>query len=840
MNLDPYRLARSVVPKHYAVSLEPELSNATFSGRVAIAVDVTEPVDQIVLNAIELDINAVLVDGRNVGYSLDAVTERLFIETSVLPGSAVVEIEFRGVLNDQLRGFYRSTYCDADGTEHVIACSQMQATDCRRAFPCFDEPDFKARFEVTLVVDEAMMALSNGAEAARRQRPDGRWVVTFEDTIPMSTYLVAFVVGRLEATAPVDVLGTPLRIVHVPGKGHLTQFALDAGASALEWFQGYYAIPYPGSKIDMVALPDFAAGAMENLGCITYRESLLLIDAKTSTQMERQAVADVVSHELAHMWFGDLVTMRWWNGIWLNEAFATFMEAMAVEIFRPDWKRWTAFSLERTDAFEVDSLESTRTVEFDVRAPAECNGMFDVLTYQKGGALLRMLQQYLGEERFRQGVNHYLRQHCFGSTDTSDLWDGIEAVTTADGGDEPVREVMDSWIWQAGYPLVSARLTGPELVVSQQRFSFSPESGDTTIFITPVAVRVGDVVHMVLLDGPEARLSIGDTTAPIVVNAGGHGFFRVAYDDALRSRLTPGVLATLNTIERYNLVDDASAACVAGRLEPNQLLTFLEGFQAEQDLAVWQAIVASLRRLSRIIDHETLPAFQTRVSRFVSPTLTEVGWTPSDRDDGLRAKLRGLLVTTTAVLGNNIDVQHRCRALLEGEQSALEPELRAAAITVVASTGDVDDFERFVHGFRSASTPQEQLRNLYALAEFNSAELVERACEFAFSGEVRSQNAPYLLSRCIANREHGAVAWTIVRKNWDTACRRFPDPSMIRMVDPVKHLNTPSAVADVQGFFAEHPITQSATSLAQVLERQRVNAAFRERDAADFATALRG
>ncbi len=828
-----------MVPEHYALRLEPELGDARFGGHVAITVDVTEACSQIVVNAIELDVTTVVVDGTNVNFSLDVASERLFIDAPMTPGPAIIEITFRGVLNDQLRGFYRSTYRDADGAEHVIACSQMQATDCRRAFPCFDEPDFKATFGVTLVADDALLAISNGPEIARQQRSDGRWVVTFADTIPMSTYLVAFIVGRLEATAPVDVLGTALRIVHVPGKGHLTQFALDAGASALKWFEGYYGIPYPGTKIDMIALPDFAAGAMENLGCITYRESLLLIDTATSTQMERQAVADVVGHELAHMWFGDLVTMRWWNGIWLNEAFATFMGAMAVEVFRPSWRRWTAFSLERTDAFEVDSLETTRTVEFDVRAPAECSAMFDVLTYQKGGALLRMLQQYLGDERFRRGVNHYLHKHSYASTDTNDLWDSIEAVTTSDGGNEPVRTLMDSWIWQAGFPLVSARLEVDELILRQQRFSFNPDLSDSTLFITPVAVRVGDAEHMVLLDGAECRMPVGVTSDPIVVNAGGHGFIRVAYDDTLRNRLSPDVVASLSTVERYNLVDDASAACLAGRLSPEQLLMFLEGFQAEQELAVWQAIVASLRRLSRIVDSETWPTFQARVAALVSPALASLGWSGGTSDDGLQSKLRGLLISTTAVLGGDVAVQQRCRTLLEGDQSILEPELRAAAITVVASTGDVHDFERFVHNFRIASTPQEQLRNLYALAEFNSVELVTRACEFAFSDEVRSQNAPYLLSRCIANREHGAAAWTIVRKKWETACSRFPEPSIIRMIDSVNLLNTPHVVADVQAFFAEHPITQSAPSLAQVLERQRVNAAFRERGADAFATALR-
>ncbi len=844
MSLDAYRLPRSVLPRRYAVTLEPELADATFAGTVTIAAEAVEAVDRIVLNAIELDIENVAVDGRPAPFSLDVASERLFIGAAVAPGDVTIAITFAGVLNDKLRGFYRSTYCDEGGVEHVIACSQMQATDCRRAFPCFDEPDFKASFGITLIVDDALLAISNGPERSRTPRPNGRTAVAFEDTMPMSTYLVAVVVGRLEATEAIDVEGTPLRIVHVPGKGNLTAFGLEVGAASLAWFQNYYGIAYPGDKIDMIALPDFAAGAMENLGCITYRESLLLIDPDTSTQFEQQVVADVVSHELAHMWFGDLVTMRWWNGIWLNEAFATFMNVMAVDVLRPDWKRWTSFSLERTEAFEVDALASTRTVEFAVHAPSDCEGMFDVLTYRKGGSLLRMLQQYLGEERFRKGVNNYLRAHSYGNTETSDLWDGIEAVTTADGGDEPVRQLMDSWIWQAGFPLVSASLTGDDLRLRQERFTFGEEADDPTLFIVPVTVRVGGETRTVLLDGPEITLLVGGSDAPIVVNAGGQGFFRVAYDDALRARLDVGALAGLNTVERYNLVDDASAAFVAGRLTASSLLSFLKGFAGERELAVWQAVTAALRRLHRLIEGDALQPFSAIVLAMVSPALTDLGWKPADGEDELRSKLRGLLVTVAATLGADTDARQRCRAILagynRGEQIEADPELVSAATTVVASIGDESDFDRFVLGFRTAQTPQEQLRNLYALAEFDSPELMTRACEFAFSGDVRSQNAPYLLHACIANRAHGNLAWSIVRKNWEKANANFPNPSIIRMVDPVKSLNTPASVADVQSFFAEHPIKQSATTLAQILERQRVNAAVRAREAEGFAKSLLG
>ena len=464
------RVAR---PTRYDLRLRPSLDEATFVGSVAIQLDIEHDTSQLVLNAAELTIDACSVGGIVATWELDESTDRMIITPSqpITAGTATLNIEFAGILNDKLRGFYRSTYVDDAGTQHVIATTQMQSTDCRRAFPCWDEPEFKAVFGVTLDVAEGLTAISNGPEI-ERTTADGRTVVRFADTMIMSSYLVAFVVGELEVSEPIDVNGIPLRIVHVPGKSHLTEFGLDVGAFSLRWFEEYYGIKYPSDKVDLVALPDFSAGAMENLGCITFRENLLLVDPATSTQNEREVVADVVAHELAHMWFGDLVTMRWWNGIWLNEAFATFMEIAACDAYRPDWERWTSFGLERTVAFETDSLASTRPVEFEVRSPADCEGMFDVLTYQKGGALLRMLEQYLGVERFRAGVSHYLRTHSYANTETNDLWDAIEATSG-----EPVRRIMDSWIWQPGYPIVTASLepTGDgatALMLSQQRFRF--------------------------------------------------------------------------------------------------------------------------------------------------------------------------------------------------------------------------------------------------------------------------------------------------------------------------------------------------------------------------------
>lgn len=836
-----YRLPRAVTPERYELVLAPDLGTASFTGTMVVDAVAREAGDHIVLNAAELDVTSVTVDGVPAAFSLDATTERLRIDTPVEPGPLRIDIAFTGTLNDKLRGFYRSTYTDQAGDERVIATTQMQTTDCRRAFPCWDEPDFKATFDVTLVVEPGLLALSNGAEVGRTTTSDGKHAVRFATTMPMSTYLVAFVVGPLEATEPVMVpkLGggeIPLRLVHVPGKHHLTAFGLDVGAFAIDWFQRYYGIPYPTDKCDMVALPDFAAGAMENLGLITYRENLLLVDPATSTQTEQQHVADVVTHELAHMWFGDLVTMRWWNGIWLNEAFATFMEILCVDAYRPDWKRWTSFGLERSVAFDTDALATTRSVEFPVVRPDECAGMFDVLTYQKGGALLRMLEQYLGEDEFRRGVSHYLSLHRYGNTETGDLWDAIEAVNPG----TPVRRLMDSWIWQPGHPLVSAKLDGDGLVLSQQRFAFDEAAlgaGAATLFVVPVHLRNGDTEWKVLLDGDEIRVTLPDPDAPVQVNAGGHGFLRVAYDDALRARIEGPMLSSLGIIDRYALVDDAWNAVVAGRLGAVELHSFLEGFSAERDLAVWQAIGIALRGIGRLVDGDAYAAFQQRVRALVTPVMNDLGWEPRAGEDDLTGKLRGVIVGMLGVLGDDPGAQQRCRAIVAAPVG-VHPELVAAAVGVVAAVGDADDFDRFLAEFRTAGTPQEQLRAMYALGEFPTAELVQRTLDLAFSGEVKTQNAPFLLARCIANRHQGRLAWDFVRRHWDRANEAFPDNTIVRMIDPVRLLTEPDVVADVQSFFAEHPIPQSAKTLEQVLERQRVNAALRAREAARLGESL--
>src|SRR5499427_4506984 len=476
-----HRLPATVVPKRYDLRLEPDLAAATFAGEAVITVEVETTVTEIVCNAAELAIHSAALarDGSvpiHGSISLDEANERarFAFPAAIAPGEWKLTLRFTGILNDRLHGFYRSTYKDAAGATHTIAATQFEATDARRGFPCWDEPAFKAVFGVTLVVPEGLAAVSNAAIISETPTGTGKKVVTFADTIRMSTYLVAFVVGELEATEPVMVGNTPLRVWCVPSKKRLAQFASDVGAFSLAFFERYYGLPYPGDKLDMLAIPDFAAGAMENLGAITFRETALLVDEASASHAELERVADVVAHELAHMWFGDLVTMAWWNGIWLNEAFATFMELLAVDAWKPEWKRWATFGASRAAAMGVDGLVNTRPIEFEVRAPRDCEAMFDLLTYEKGASVLRMLEQHLGPEVFRDGVRLYLDRHRFANAETTDLWRAL-----GEAARQPIPEVMDGWIFHPGYPVVQVDADGQGLRLGQRRFTYLPGHGDS-------------------------------------------------------------------------------------------------------------------------------------------------------------------------------------------------------------------------------------------------------------------------------------------------------------------------------------------------------------------------
>jgi puromycin-sensitive aminopeptidase len=561
------------------------------------------------------------------------------------------------------------------------------------------------------------------------------------------------------------------------------------------------------------------------------------------SQPELQRVVDVISHEIAHMWFGNLVTMRWWNGIWLNEAFATFMETSATDAFRPSWQRWVTFSLDRSSAFDVDALAATRPVEYEVVSPDDAEGMFDVLTYEKGGAVLRMLEQYLGPDRFREGVRRYLHTHQFDNTETTDLWDAIEAATG-----EPVRRLMDSWIFQGGFPVLHVEPTDGGVRLRQERFTYLPEARDDTRWVVPVLVRHGSDsagvrTERVLLDGESAEVAVPEGSW-VQVNAGASGFFRVQYAPEL---LEAVLVRTehLDAAERYALVDDRWAAVLAGEVPAAEFVDFARRWSDEGDLAVWQRLLSGLAALDRLLEGEARDALAARVGELVSPARRRLADLDGDRGAGAvddrTMQLRATLLENGAVLARDPAAVDEARAVWERYRAGHttdDPASLAAAIDAVADQGGAGTFDEFWEHYRSAPSPQEELRFLGALADFPEADLFDRLLAATLTEEIRTQNAPYVLRRALTNRAHGGRAWAFVRDEWEAIERRFPSNSIARMLEGVRALSHPEQAEEVVAFFAAHDVPQGARIVAQHLERLRVNVALRTREGPRLAAAL--
>jgi puromycin-sensitive aminopeptidase len=838
MHDDDVRLPRSVRPRRYDLELAVDPPGGRFSGRVTIALEVTAPTAELVLHAVDLDTEVVAIDqageNRTARLTTEPAAERIHItlDRELAPGSATCTLAFTGQIADGLVGLYRSTFTDDDGREQVIAATQFEAPHARRAFPCFDEPEFKAVFGVTLVVAEDLVALSNGPELERTPAGDGKVAIRFGDTIEMSTYLVAFIVGPLEISEPVDAGGVPVRVVARPGRSHLTGFSLQVGAFALQWFSDYYGIPYPAEKYDLIALPDFAFGAMENLGCVTFRETLLLLDEEAATQAELTQASLTIVHETAHMWFGDLVTMKWWNGIWLNEAFATFMEHAGVDAFRPAWKTWEDFAVGRAAALDTDALSNTRPVEYEVRSPEDADGMFDVLTYQKGGSVVRMLERWMSERAFRDGVRHYLDRYKFSNTETTDLWDALESAT-----DRPARRIMDSWIFQPGFPEVIATRDGDTVTLSQQRFAYGTTDTGARWTI-PVMVRTGTgskaTTDSLLLDTEEPATFNAPADALVVINAGGEGFYRVRYPEPWRNALVAS--RELTPLERFAIVDDAWASMLAGRSGAPEFLALARHFSGEDDLVVWRVLSARLRDLLRLVDGEERSRLRSIIGELATPAFEALGWEAKKGEAVRTGQLRALLVDVLGTVARDEEVIARARDLWRADGA--DPELVAAGIAVTADSGTKADFDEFVTRFEHAETPQDQLRYLYALGGFPASELLLSACDMALSDKVRTQNAPFVLQRALRNLDHGRRAWETIAERWDYVEERYPKNLVARMIEGATWLVDDRSIAEVPAFLHAHPIKEGEKVIQQHLERQQTHRAVWEREHDRLAQAL--
>ncbi len=833
MSDNPYRLPRNIVPNHYSLRLEPDLEAFTFNGKVTIDIDVVEPTDGIVLNTAEIEIVSASLDGVEVtGTNYDEQYERssLNFETEIEPGAHSLVIEYTGLINDQLRGLYRSTFTDPDGVEHTIATYQCQATDARRVLPCWDEPDFKATFQTTMVVPSDLETFTNTAEVGRTPLGDGSMEVEFATTMKMSTYLLAFVVGAFEATDPVEVRGTPIRIIVPKGNVHLTDVAMENAIFAFEYLTDYYGIPYPADKLDHIGIPDFAAGAMENVGLITYRDAYLVIDKAQASQGELQNSIDVIGHETAHMWFGDLVTMKWWEGAWLNEAFASFMDIKTTAAKKPEWKRWLTFANGEVPwAMGTDQLASTRPIEFEVNSPTEVDAMFDAITYGKGSAVLRMIELFMGDENFRTGVGNYLRKHAYANTITTDLWEGLDGAS-----DWPIGEIMDTWVYQRGFPQIDVETVADGVKLSQRRFLAIPDETDTTIWSVPILLRgVADgeeFTKKYLLTEDEAVVPIDGEIELLIANAGS-GFYRTRYSEDLFAKLLAHLTA-LDDLERYQLVSDTWSLVKSAQLPSSSFLDLVGAYGDETEQQIWSIVTGGLAALDHhVITEQARPAFQAFVSKLVGPALDRMGWDPQPDESDLSRKLRGNLIAVMGNVAEDATVVSRARSVVSDllADNEVDPEVATAALAVYAHAGDDDEYNTLWEAYKKASLPLTKVRYLRAVAGIPTDDMVKRSVERIINGDIRTQDGFWVFGAVLSGKG-GPAAWEAARTNWSALLEKMPGMTKRRVVEGLPALSQHGVAADVKAFFAETPLPEAASALEQNLEQLDANIKLRERE----------
>ncbi len=845
---DPHRLPDYAQPQSYDVDVTPDLEKATFTGQVLIKLKLIRASNQIVLNAANLTVDNASIKAEagttsRGNVSLQKQTERAIITFPLLlkPGEYILSMHYAGSLNDELRGFYRSSYKDQSGKQSYMAVTQMEATDARRMFPCFDEPAFKATFKLTARIAPNLVAIGNvPIEEESIDEKLHKKVVRFEATPKMSSYLVALIVGDFKATQPVVADGIPIRVWCAGRDPSLGNYSRDTAAKVIPYLNSYFKIKYPWKKLDLIAIPDFDAGAMENPGAVTFLESLLLVDEKTASLRSRQAMASVMAHELAHMWFGDLVTMKWWDDLWLNEAFATWMAVKTVSAVVPEWDYMTTFGDERQEAMRTDATRATRSIHSAVLDPQEAQQMFDEITYEKGACVLKMLEVYTGEDEFREGIRRYIEKFSYGNATMSDLWKALE-----ESSGKPVSEMMNAWANQGGYPLISVSQKDGKLTLRQERFWLRPgEAQSTALWQVPVAIRyLDDTVQghsvksdkIALLKARSEELSMERPDSDFTANAGGFGYYRVSYSPPLYKKLLTHACDHMTPLERFALLGDQFALCIAGKVGLEDYMSVLEVSRNETDPDVRETILEQLRFLDLFVDKPTRPAFEKFVQNLLRPTQTKLGWVAREEDSDKTKLLRGRIIEILGTVGGDTAVVATVRKLFEQyvqTPSSVDPNLIDAITTVVAFNGHQTEFDQITKLWKAAKTPEIEKRNLFALAAFHEPVLRAKVLQMALQTPVRPHDGSSLLSSELRSMAGKADALIFIQKNWPAIKKRFTDHMQAGIASNCDHFVEEAQYRTIAEFFKTNKIDAGDSSISRMLERLQINGQFRKQSGA--------
>jgi puromycin-sensitive aminopeptidase len=859
-----FRLPRDVAPETYHVHIIPDLNRAIFRGEEIIEVVLEKGRSSIQVHAAELEIDRAEISVRPAApgeplLTIEAVefithpgreTIELKFPRTLKPGRYNLNIAYHGEIRKKLRGLYA-----AQSGNRRYAFTQFEAADARRCFPCFDEPDFKARFTFSVTVRSGLTVISNNPVRRTDHNTNGTTTWHFTQTPLLSTYLCAIGVGELESEEQRHLGTVPVRVWHVPGKASMASFALDTAIASLQRLERYFGIPYPYDKLDLVAVPDFEAGAMENAGAVFFRETLLLVDPHSITAAEQKRVAEVIAHELAHMWFGNLVTMKWWDDLWLNEAFATWMAFKIIDEWKPEWRMWNNFEPHRAAALSMDALTNTHPIYADVSNAAEATENFDAITYEKGASVVRMLESYLGEAKFQKGVRAYIENNREGNAVAADLWRALEKASG-----QPVEKIADTWITQAGFPVVSfsreeAEAPG-ELSVRQEKFRASPlvKKAGATSWPLPMVIKLpragrGAKSERGLIQKARDTFTLkGDQTPDWYYgNADEGGFYRPLHDDACLAELTAHFQEYLEPVERMGLLNHQWAIVRAGQAPLASFLDLVEACRDEKEHEVLDTLAGPLGFLDdqvvEMAGNQGRARFHQWLGSIFGAGRTALGWDADPDEAQEKALLRGSLFRIMGVLAEDREIGEEAATRLDAyldDPTTLDANLADSFVNVVARDGDYERFTRMRAAIEFMRTPQERRRLQLALADFRQTRAVEQGLAMSLTPEIPTQDVGFLLIRYLSNRVARPAAWAFVQKNWEEIAGRLPPMMASRLIESTALLQTREERKNVAEFFKAHPIETGTRALRLALERFDVNEEFRERAGAEYVTWLEG
>jgi len=819
------------VPINYNLTFEPDLKKFIFTGTEIITASCKKPTNQIIMHCAELKIKSCIVQSGNTVISSTPKTNEKKEELSIrlgekIKGVITISLEFQGILNDRLLGFYRSKY-EQNGKTKYLATTQFEAADARRAFPCWDEPESKATFEISIIADNQYTAISNMPEKSKKKFKT-KTLYTFQKTPLVSTYLIYLGVGEFEyLTGKAGKI--QIRVVTTKGNTSKGKFSLELGKKLLTSYEKYFGIKFPLPKLDLIAVPDFAAGAMENWGAITFRETILLYDPKTSSTRTKQFIAEVISHEIAHMWFGNLVTMKWWNDLWLNESFATFMATKFVDKFYPEWDLWNQFVEDAMNvAMGLDSLKTTHPIDVKVNSPAEIREIFDAISYDKGGCVLRMLENYVGEPNFQKGLKKYLSDFKYKNAKGQDLWNAIGKASNM-----PVTSMINTWLKQPGFPVVEINQDGSNLKLKQKRYLLEPNKKFSKgLWSIPLSLGLETETTKKLFSKKSMSIKLPKNAIGFVANYGRKGFYRVKYDEGILLDLKMLVDAKrIPAIDRWAIQNDLFSLCVSGDEQVRNYLDFSDAYFDEDSYLASVNVAHNLASLYfRSFDEPFVEEIRSYTINYFRKILSKLGWEPKKTDKHTDALLRTF---TISVLGKMNDDDVTNEALKKYKKflkspGSLSPDLIESICSIAAWNGNSKTLVELKKLYVNAKTMEEKLRFLGAMCGFQDKKLLLKTLDFSQTSEVRSQNMQLPIMKIAANPYGEKVLWPWLKKNWKKINKKVGhgNPLFNRIVASIAGVADDSMEKEIKQFFKNNPTPGTERTQTQTLERIRINSKF--------------